>query len=162
MTDLGEQRVEEKAPSASTKRPGPPFSPRRRSSRGWRRKKGWTEAAARGTTGVAGDGRWAAERACGGASRGAGGEAAGWEARSQRRRPEPRARAAASAERAARVTWCACRRSRRAHNGAFGVCAERLPDAGGSWLLRLQRLHASPPGGFPEPAGRPGGRGRVR
>ncbi|PNJ24580.1 COMMD3 isoform 2, partial [Pongo abelii] len=36
-----------------------------------------------------------------------------------------------------------------------------LPDAGGSRLLRLQRLHASPPGGIPESAGRPGGRGRV-
>lgn len=112
---------------------------------------------------MAGDGRRAAGRAGRGASREAGGEAPGWEARSpRRRRPEPRARAAESAERAARVTWCACRRSRRAHNGALGVCAERLPDAGRSWLLRLQRLHASPPGGFPEPAGRPGGRGRVR
>lgn len=90
------------------------------------------------------------------------GEAPGGEARSPRCRPEPRARAAASAERAARITWCACRRSQRAHNGALGVRAERLPDAGRSRLLRLQRLHASPPGDFPEPAGRPGGRGRVR
>lgn len=56
-----------------------------------------------------------------------------------RRRTSPSRPAASardrSAGRASQVTWCACRRSRRAHNGALRVCAERLPDAGGSRLL---------------------------
>lgn len=49
-------------------------------------------------------------------------------------RPAAGARAR-SAGRASRVTWCACRRSRRAHNGALRVCTERHPDAGGSRFL---------------------------
>lgn len=159
----GERGAGETAPRASAEHPGPPSrSGSAALAAGAQAAAGGRGAQEAGGRGARGAGR--RSPAAGAKARRPAEDARRWEARSPRRRrgPGARARAAASAERAARITWCACRRSQRAHNGALGVCAQGLPAAGRSRLLRLQRLHASPPGGVPEPAGRPGGRGRAR